>query len=98
MTEEQIRNLIREELASVLIGHTFSKHIQLLDGRNIQTGKTTGSKIATETTQKLGFYNTTPVDQPATIADPSGGITQDAEARKAINTLIDRLQEIGLIA
>ena len=34
----------------------------------------------------------------ATIADPSGGVVQDAEARTAINALIDRLQGCGLIA
>lgn len=33
-----------------------------------------------------------------TIADPSGGVVQDAEARTAINALIDRLQGCGLIA
>jgi hypothetical protein len=34
----------------------------------------------------------------STIADPSGGAVQDAEARTAINALIDRLQGCGLIA
>lgn len=37
-------------------------------------------------------------DQGATIADPAGGTTVDAEARTAINTIIDRLQAHGLIA
>lgn len=36
--------------------------------------------------------------QQAAISDPSGGITVDAEARTAINTVIDRLQAIGLLA
>lgn len=39
-----------------------------------------------------------PVDQLDTITDPSGGATVDSEARTAVNSLIDRLQEIGLIA
>jgi len=47
---------------------------------------------------KIAFYNTTPVNQPDTVADPSGGATQDAEARTAIDAIIDRLQELGLIA
>jgi hypothetical protein len=34
----------------------------------------------------------------ATISDPSGGGVQDAEARTAINTIIDRLQAHGLIS
>jgi hypothetical protein len=33
-----------------------------------------------------------------TIADPAGGGVVDAEARTAINALIDRLQGCGLIA
>lgn len=36
--------------------------------------------------------------QGATISDPTGGATIDAEARTAINTIIDRLQAHGLIA
>jgi hypothetical protein len=67
-------------------------------GTNIALATTTGTKIGTATNQLLGFYNATPVDQPATVADPSGGGTQDAEARAAINAIIDRLQELGLIA
>lgn len=35
------------------------------DGINIQTGTTTGTKIANSVSQKLGFWNKTPVVQPA---------------------------------
>jgi hypothetical protein len=67
--------------------------------RDIVTDTTTGTKIGTATTQKIGFFNATPVDQPATVADPSGVTTdEDVEARTAINAIIDRLQELGLIA
>lgn len=76
----------------------FRKGIQIFDGRNIQTGRTTGTMIGTATDQLIGFYGTTPVNQPATIADPASGSTIDTEARTAINTIIDRLQELGLIA
>jgi hypothetical protein len=76
----------------------FEKHLQLLDGKNIQLATGTGTKIGTATTQKLAFYGVTPVDQPATVADPTGGATTDAEARTAIVAIIDRLQETGLIA
>lgn len=58
----------------------------------------TGTKIGTATNQLLGFYNKTPVDQPATVADPAGGAVIDAESRTAIIAIIDRLQELGLIA
>ena len=61
-------------------------------------GTLRGLKIGDAATALVGFYGVTPVDQPDTIADPSGGGTVDAEARTAINALIDRLQELGLIA
>lgn len=61
-------------------------------------GTLRGLRIGGASTSLLGFYGATPVDQPATITDPTGGGTIDAEARTAINTIIDRLQELGLIA
>jgi hypothetical protein len=61
-------------------------------------GTLRGLKIGDATTALLGFYGVTPVDQPATVTDPTGGGTIDAEARTAINAIIDRLQELGLIA
>jgi hypothetical protein len=66
--------------------------------RDLVTDTTTGTKIGTATTQKIGFYNATPVVRPATVADPTGGVMIDAESRTAINAIIDRLQELGLIA
>ena len=61
-------------------------------------GTLRGLKIGSAITSLLGFYGVTPVDQPATVADPTGGSTIDTEARTAIIALIDRLQELGLIA
>lgn len=40
----------------------FSRHIQMLDGRNIQLG-TTGTMIGTASTQKIGFLGKTPIGQ-----------------------------------
>jgi hypothetical protein len=70
----------------------------VFDGVNLVLGTATGTKIGTDPLQKIGFFNATPVDRPVTVADPAGGATQDAEARTAINAIIDRLQELGLIA
>lgn len=39
------------------------------DANDIAVGTTTGTKIGTATTQKLGFYNAAPVVQPAAVAD-----------------------------
>ncbi len=97
---KQIRNIMQEELADMfgIDKIIFNKNIQILDARNFQLGRTKGSKIGTATDQLLAFYGITPVDQPATVADPTGGATQDAEARTAVIEIIDRLQELGLIS
>ena len=68
--------------------------LNILDGGNIATGTGTGLKIGTATSQLLGFYNATPVDQPATVADA----TDAADVILRCNDIIDRLQELGLIA
>lgn len=46
----------------------------------------------------LGFFSASPVGQQANIADPTGGGTEDAEARAAINAILDLLQAFGLMA
>ena len=118
MDEQEVRQIIREEIANAsrellleLVQperYTFQKHIQMFDSRNIQTGRTDGTIIATASDQKIGFYGTTPVDQPATVADPSISTVSGSGADATINTnftnldnavesIIDRLQELGLI-
>lgn len=102
MTEQEkqeIRAIIRDEM-KLFVGSNrfvFEKDLQIMNGRNIQVGRGTGTKIGTATDQKLGFFGTTPVDKPETIADPAGGAVTDAEARTAIASIIDRLQELGII-
>lgn len=54
------------DLGSAALGsgtHTLS------DGANIVVGSTTGTKIGTATTQKVGFFNATPIVQPAAATD-----------------------------
>jgi len=50
---------------------TLTGGISLPAAANIALATTTGTKIGTATSQLLGFYNATPVDQPATVADPT---------------------------
>ncbi len=99
--KQQIREIMREELINFIASdrYTFQKHIQMFNGRHIQTGRGDGTKIGTASDQKLGFWGVTPVDQPETVADPSGGgdAGVDIPARNAINAIIDRLQESGII-
>ena len=63
-------------------------------GVDIAFRTTGGTKIGTGTDQLIGFYNATPVDQPETVTDGSDAATTQA----AVNAVIDRLQELGLIA
>ena len=77
---------------------TFGGGITLPDAGDIVVNTTTGTKIGTATSQKLGFYNATPIVQGASVADPSGGAVIDAEARTAIIAVISRLEATGLIA
>jgi hypothetical protein len=73
------------------------QNITLVAG-NIVTDTTTGTQLATSSTQKLGFYGATAVVRQAHIADPSGGGTVDAEARTAINAILSTLETYGLLA
>ena len=47
----------------------LTDHMTITDGKNIILDSTNGTKIGTATTQKLGFYNTTPVVQAVATAD-----------------------------
>jgi hypothetical protein len=89
----QVRNNV---VSKFQIGPTGN--ILLVDGVTIQVGATTGTTIATSTTQKIGFYGATPVARQAGVADASGGTTTDTQARTAINAIISRLETLGLIA
>ncbi|KKL18293.1 hypothetical protein LCGC14_2476980 [marine sediment metagenome] len=103
-TNEQLNQRVEklEGLLSQLIfsdRYIFHKTIQILDGRKIIVGTSNGLTIATETTQKLGLYNTTPTAQQSHIADPAGQATDlDAEARTAINSILVALETLGITA
>ena len=49
--------------------YIFQKHLQLMDGRNIQLATSTGTKLGTATGQKLAFWGQTPVIQPTRPTD-----------------------------
>ncbi|OAI39604.1 hypothetical protein AYO40_01180 [Planctomycetaceae bacterium SCGC AG-212-D15] len=53
-------------------GQVTSGSITMSDPGNIILGTTTGTKIGTATNQKLGFFNATPVIQPATTGELIG--------------------------
>jgi hypothetical protein len=66
----------------------------LADAQDIAVGTTTGTKIGTATTQKIGFFNATPVVQQAAVADA----TDAASTQARLNDLLARLRTLGLIA
>lgn len=65
--------------------------LTIADGGNIVLNTTTGTKIGTATTQKIGFWNTTPAVQP-----PAYTITNDTTDRtyNADATTVDELADI----
>lgn len=63
----------------------------IADGTNVVLGTTTGTKFGTATTQKIGFYNATPITQPTEITDELTTITHTAPGTPdyAVQDLID---------
>ena len=77
-----------------LSGTATAAGFTLNDAGNIVVGTTTGTKIGTATTQKLGFYNAAPVVQPTAVADA----TDAASVITQLNALLSRMRDLGLIA
>ena len=71
-----------------------NRAITVSDGGNVVLGTTTGTKIGTATTQKLGFYNATPVVQPAAVADATTAV----DVITQLNDLLAKLRTLGIIA
>lgn len=61
----------------------------LAEGQNLQLGTATGTKIGTGTTQKVGFYNSTPVAKQT--------VTGSRSANAALADLLTKLASLGLI-
>ena len=77
-----------------------------IDGANLAVGTTTGTKIGTATTQKLAFFNATPVVQPSAVADltttatagtlptPDGSVTIADAATPTVAELLEYCVEL----
>ena len=65
------------------------------DATHHSFGTTTGTKLGTATTQKLAFWNATPITQPAGIADSAEDL---AELTTKFNSLLSKLEALGLLA
>jgi hypothetical protein len=62
--------------------------------RYLDDGNDDGTVLGQSASSLVGFYGATPVNQPATVADATDATT----AISQVNAVIDRLQELGLIA
>lgn len=65
------------------------------DAKNIVLGSTTGTKIGTATTQKLAFFNKTPIVQPGAISSPAA---EAAALKTAVDAIRTALTNLGLTA
>lgn len=74
---------------------TMDGHLTLNDAKNVAVGSVTGTKIGTATTQKIGFFNATPVTQPAS---PGADATDLASVITLANNIKARLVSLGLTA
>jgi hypothetical protein len=86
---------------------TANGGITLGDAQNIAFNTTTGTKIGAATTQKLSFWNATPIVQPttavasATVAHTGGGTnikTDDTFDGYTIAQVVKALRNAGLLA
>lgn len=83
-----------------------SSNLQIYDGRNFVFSDTTGTKIGTATTQKIGFWNAKPIVQPttavaaATFVANTSGIANDTATFDGytIGQVVKALRDAGLLA
>ena len=96
MDRDEVIKIIDEKFDSLIKSdrYVFEKHLQYLDGRNIQLGRTTGTKIGTENTQKIGLFGVTPVVQPSNVTNASATIES---VTSQLNDLLSRLRDLGVI-
>src|SRR3990167_6394322 len=97
MTEQEQINFLRQEVNDLkqIVNffvrpdkYLFQRNIEMFNGRNIVLGNSVGTKIGTSTTQKLAFFNSTPIIQQVAITTPSGGAVIDSQARSSIGEVI----------
>ena len=70
--------------------------MMLAEGKDLSFGGVTGSRIGTSPGQKLGFYGSTPVNQPKKIGTIASSATQEDIANQ-LNSVIVALRNLGLI-
>lgn len=85
---------------------TFSDDVEIADAKNLVLNSTTGTKIGTATSQKLAFYNSSPIVQVTTgvtgakFTANSGTAVNDASTFDGytIGQIVKALRNYGLLA
>jgi hypothetical protein len=108
---DSANNLKTDDNLTVAGTTTLNSTVTLADAVNIVLNTTTGSKIGTATTQKLGFYNATPIVQPTspglTAPSTTGSGTTLFQTTKfnggagteySVADIVKVLKNLGLIA
>jgi hypothetical protein len=90
----KVRNLANTADADITAAALTLSGNLTISTKDIVTDTTTGTKIGTGTTQKLAFWNATPVVQPTAVADA----TDAASVITQLNALLSRMRTLGLIA
>jgi hypothetical protein len=112
VTQSATTGVTFTSIASGTAQFTFSQAVNLNglitvgDAINFALNTTTGSKIATATTQKLGFWNATPIVQPttgvssATFVANAGTTVNDASTFDGytVAQVVKALRNTGLLA
>jgi hypothetical protein len=93
-TTELNFNIFESGTAYAVLGF-IGRALTLADASNISLGTTTGTKIGTATTQKLGFFNATPVVRPSSTPANATDLTT---ALALVNDIKSKLVTLGLIA
>jgi len=95
------------KIASVEKFKVSATTLTIGDAVNFSIGTTTGTKFGTSTSQKISFYNSTPIVQPttavgsATLASPGAGTSiksDDTFDGYTLQQIVKALRNLGLLA
>ena len=104
MSEEQVRQIVREELARFMkqSKYVFDRPIQILDGNDITIASDHGTRFGTDPAQKIAFLGATPLArQTGALRDmsvqPTPGVSStDYSARAGVQDINAVLTNLGL--
>lgn len=93
-TNAGVMNFSVDNFGTACAKFDTSGNFNITEAKNVILGTTTGTKIGTATTQKLGFWNATPIAQKTGYGTPTGGAIT-ANFPGATATLLQTAQELA---